>query len=120
MGVEAVFMQGDRHASSVTSLLNKKTATPPVKLPIIRPMTACVRANPSPVVNKFDRLGSPGPLHWSGIYLCRTHLERGISQQVGRTTEALGRWELVRAGPFPGFFACDDLELVNALEIEET
>jgi hypothetical protein len=82
-------------------------------------MTALVRAKPSPVVNKFDRLGSPGPLHWSGICLCRTHLESGISQQVGRTTEALGRWELVRAGPFPGFSACDDLELINALEIEE-
>jgi hypothetical protein len=108
-----------RHVSSIRSLLNKKTATPPVKLPIIRPYD-CLRESKSvPSSQQVDRLGSPGPLHWSGIYLCRTHLESGISQQAGRTTEALGRWELVRAGPFSGFFACDDLELINTLEIEE-
>jgi hypothetical protein len=32
----------------------------------------------------------------------------------------LGDGKLVRAGPFSGFFACDDLELINGLEIEET
>lgn len=85
-------------------LLHPCSIRRPQRLPSSYPssglMSACVRANSSPVVNKFDRLGSPGPLHCSGIYLCRTHLERGISQQVGRTTEALGRWETCEGRAF--------------------
>jgi len=53
------------------------------------------------------------------IFAAPTSKEASHSKSVAQRRH-LGDGKLVRAGPFSGFFACDDLELINGLEIEET
>jgi hypothetical protein len=103
-------------------LLDPCSIRRPQRLPSSYPasgvMTACVGANPSPQpANKLTDSAPRDQVHWSGTYLCRTHLESGISQQPVARRRQLGDGHL--RGLFSGFLAYDDLELINALEIEE-